>query len=72
MQKLKRIFALLGVILLLVMYGSTLVFALMNHPNAGSMLMGSIYCTIIVPVFLYAVLLVARVIREKNEKESGD
>lgn len=70
MQKLKRIFALLGVILLLALYGSTLVFALMQNPNAGGMLMASIYCTIIVPVFLYAVLLVAKVIKDK--KESGD
>lgn len=70
MKKLKQIFALLGVILLLAMYGSTLVFALLDHPNAGGMLMASIYCTIIVPVFLYAILLAAKVI--KGNKESGD
>lgn len=71
MDKFKRIVALIGVILLLAMYGSTLVFALMDSPNAQGMLMGSIYSTIVVPVFLYAVLLVARVVKNKN-KESGD
>ncbi len=71
MKKIKRILALLGAILLLAMYGSTLVFALMDHPDAGNLLMGSIYCTIIVPVFLYAVLLAARVLGKKN-RESDD
>ncbi|MDO4616501.1 MAG: hypothetical protein Q4B03_03460 [Lachnospiraceae bacterium] len=71
MQKLKRILALLGVILLLAMYGSTLVFALLDHPNAHGMLMGSIYCTIVVPVFLYAVMLAGRVL-SKRKKESED
>lgn len=66
MNKLKRILALLGIILLLAMYGSTLVFALMDSPNARGMLMGSIYCTIVVPVFLYAVLLVAKVLKDKK------
>lgn len=68
MNKVKRILALLGVILLLAMYGSTLVFALMDSPNAKGMLMGSIYCTIVVPVFLYAVLLVAKVLEDKKKR----
>lgn len=72
MKNIKRILALIGVILLLCMYGSTLVFAFLDHPNAKGMLMGSIYCSIVVPVFLYAVMLVAKVIRDKQNKESGD
>ncbi len=71
MNKLKRILALLGVILILAMYGSTMVFALMDSPNAGNMLMASIYCTIVVPVFLYAVSLVTRILKKRKE-ESGD
>ncbi len=71
MKKCRRVLALLGVILLLGMYAATLVFALLDHPNAKSMLMGSIYCTIVVPVFLYAVLLAAKVLKNRD-KESGD
>ncbi len=69
MKKIKRILALLGVILLLAMYGSTLVFALMDSPNSGNMLMASIYCTIVVPVFLYAVQLAAKAVKKKKESE---
>lgn len=73
MNTAKRILALLGIILLLAMYGSTLVFALLKHPNAGSMLMGSIYCTIVVPVFFYGFLLTAKVLKGKGRsEESGD
>ncbi|MDO4489534.1 MAG: hypothetical protein Q4B85_00450 [Lachnospiraceae bacterium] len=69
MNKCKRILALLGVLLLLGLYGSTLVFALLDHPNAGGMLMASIYSTIVVPVFCYAVLLVAKTVRGKGTSE---
>lgn len=61
-----RILALAGIILLLAMYGSTMVFALMKSPAAKGLLMGSIFCTIAVPVLLYAILLVARNVREKT------
>lgn len=82
MKKAKRIFALIGVVLLLGMYISTMVFALMRSPAAKGLLMGSIYCTIAVPVLLYAMTLVARRLKDKNEeirkeqksheKEDGD
>ena len=68
MNKLKRILAFLGVILLVGMYGSTLIFALMDHPAAKGLLMGSIYCTIAVPVLLYAMTLVTKHLRDKNKK----
>lgn len=67
MKKAKRVLALIGVILLLAMYGSTMVFALMDDPAAKGLLMGSIFCTIAVPVLLYAMTLVARRLKDKNE-----
>lgn len=68
MKKAKRILALIGVILLLAMYGSTMVFALMDDPAAQNLLMGSIYCTIAVPVLLYAMTLVTRRLKDKNRE----
>ena len=68
MKKAKRILALIGVILLLAMYGSTLCFALMDSPKAKGLLMGSIYCTIAVPVLLYAMTLVTKHLKDKNRK----
>lgn len=71
-----RILALIGIILLLGMYGSTMVFALMKSPAARGLLMGSVFCTIAVPVLLYAILLAAKNVRGKalphhEEKETA-
>ncbi len=68
MKKAKRVLAMIGVILLLAMYGSTMVFALMDDPAAKGLLMGSIFCTIAVPVLLYAMTLVARRLKDKNRE----
>ena len=56
----KRIAAWIGIILLLAMYGSTMVFALMDSPLAKGLLMGSVFCTVAVPVLLYGIMLVAK------------
>ena len=62
MQKLRRILALLGVVILVGMYVVTLVFALSSSPNANNMLMASIVCTVIVPCLLYGMILITRVL----------
>ena len=62
----RRIVALIGIILLVGLYASTLVFALMDSPNAKGLLMGAIFCTIALPVLLYAMGLVAKNLRGKG------
>lgn len=70
MKKAKRIFAWVGVVLLVALYGSTLVFALMSSPLAARLFRASIACTILVPVMLYAMLLIARILKKDDEKGS--
>lgn len=72
MKKTKQIFALLGALLLFVMYASTLVFALIGSKNTLALLKADIACTVIVPVFLYAYTLVYRVIKPDSDHESKD
>lgn len=62
----RRIVALIGIILLIGLYGSTLVFALMDSPAAKGLLMGAVFCTIAVPVLLYAMALAAKVLRGRG------
>lgn len=69
MKKFQRILALLGVILLLAMYGSTLVFALSGSPDTRGWLMASLYCTIVVPVFLYGYQLIYRHLKDRDRKD---
>ena len=62
----RRVIALLGIILLAGLYASTLIFALMDSPAAKGLLMGAVFCTIAVPVLLYAMTLVAKRLRGKG------
>ena len=51
MKKAKRILALIGVIFLVAMYLSTLIFSLIDSPLASDLLKGSVAATILVPFF---------------------
>ena len=68
MQKLKRIFALIGAVLLVVLYVCTLIFALIGAPCADVMLKASIGATILIPVLLYGMILMARVLKKDDDQ----
>ena len=69
MKNIKRILALIGAVLLIVRYLSTLVFALTESPAATGLLRASIAATILVPVLLYAYILVARLIKDRSRDD---
>lgn len=68
MEKVKRILALTGVILLLAMYGATMIFALSDSPSSEGWFKASIFCTIAVPVVLYAYILIYKYLKNRNQK----
>lgn len=68
MKKLKKIFAIAGVIILLGMYLLTFISAIFATPNSHALFLGSLAATIIVPIFLYAYSLIYRVVY-KNDKQ---
>ncbi len=70
MQKIRRIAALIGAVLLVGMYVITLVFALMSSPAAQNMLMASIICTVVIPVMIYAMQMASRVLQGRGAKDS--
>lgn len=59
----RRIAALIGAVLLLGMYGMTLAAAFLDRSAGQAWLKASITATILVPVLLYAILLVERGLR---------
>lgn len=67
MKNLKRLLAGMGVILLAGMYILTFILALTDNSKSGGMLMASLYATVIIPVFLYAFLLVYKWTRHEDE-----
>lgn len=71
-MKIKRIFAIIAVILLVALYGSTVIFALSDSPNAIYLFKASIFCTVIIPVILYSYILVYRIFSHKHPSAPSD
>lgn len=68
MKKGKRVLALTGVVLLLGMYAATIAAAVTATPAAHSLLMASLFTTVAVPIFIYAYMLVYRLLKEKGKQ----
>ena len=67
-SKTKRIFALIGVVLMLGLYASTLVFSMMDSALAKNLLMASVAATLIIPIILYAMSLAPKWFGKKEEE----
>lgn len=67
MKKAKRILALVGAILLIAMYLITLILAIFASPATKGMLMAAIGCTIVLPCLLYGMMLIAKVLDNRNQ-----
>lgn len=70
MKKLKQILALSGAILLILLYLSTLIFALIDAPVFHELLKASIAATILIPVLLYGFLLIHRLTDNHPDDDS--
>ena len=66
-QKTKRILALLAVILILLLYLTTLVLSFFRSERAGELLMISLVATVVIPVLLYLYLWLYRTFRKKKQ-----
>ena len=64
MKNIKRILAVIGVILLIGMYVCTLIFALIGSPASDDLLKASIAAT----VLLYGFILITRLLKNKNDQ----
>lgn len=69
MKQIRQILAILGIVVLVAMYTSTLVFAFLDHSASLGLLKASIACTIFVPVLLYGFTLFSRLLRH-DDKDS--
>ena len=67
MKKIKQILALIGAVLLVCMYAATLIFALIDSPAASGLFRASVAATILIPVLLYAFIMITRLLRDHNE-----
>ena len=63
---LKRIGAIAAIIVLLGFAAAALIFAFIDAPWAQEALSASLFCAITVPVFIYLMMLVAKVLRGRD------
>ncbi|MFT3985589.1 MAG: hypothetical protein QM697_16940 [Lachnospiraceae bacterium] len=68
----KRILALTGVILLVLLYLLTLVFSLMKSPEAINWFKASLVATIAVPCLIYAYQLIYRVLKSRSADPAAE
>ena len=69
MGKTKRVLALVGVILLLGCYVTTLVAALIGSKATQGLFMASLFCSIGLPIILYGYMLVFKYLKNRNEQK---
>lgn len=69
MKKIKQILAMIGVILLVGLYLSTLICALFGGDSFMNLLMTSIYATVVIPVLFWAYTLIYKLIKKNHSED---
>ena len=72
MNKVTRVLAFVGVVLLLALYGSTLFFAIFDNSDSMMMFKASIAATIIVPVVLWTYTLVYKLVKKNDDTKDQE
>lgn len=74
MKKIKQILAILGCILLVGLYVSTLVFALIGSEDTMNLFRASVYATVVVPVLIWAYSFIYRLLKNHfgDSKKDSD
>ena len=70
-QKMKRILALLAVILILPLYPATFLLSFFQSEQAGELLMISLTATVVIPVLLYLYLWLFRFFHREDRDDSS-
>ena len=67
MKKIKQILALLGILILLGLYLTTIIMSFLNHPQFFEFLMASVYATVVIPVLLWAYSFIFKLTNKDND-----
>ena len=72
MKKTRQILAIIGIILLVGMYVSTIICALSANENFMSMLMASLYASFIIPVLIWTYTFIYKLFNKDDDSHSDD
>lgn len=69
MKSSKRIFAIIGIVLLAALYITTLILAFVDPTEGNSYFKASLFLCVVVPVMIYAYILTYRFMRDKKQEK---
>ena len=72
MKRVKKVVAAILCVALIGLYVATFVLSLLDSENARNLLTASVYMTVVVPVVLYAMALVAKVLGGNEQEDSTE
>ncbi len=72
MKKVKRILAIIGIVLLFSLYVITIVLALTDDPNTMNAFRASVYCTFLVPVLIWAYTFIYKLLKNNYGDKPDD
>ena len=64
MKKIRRILAVIGIILLLGLYAAAFIFAIIDDPNSMNYFLAAVVATVIVPALLWAYTFVYNILKK--------
>lgn len=70
MKKTKQILAIIGIILLVLLYLSTLICAIIDRTETMRLFMASIFATVVIPVLIWAYTFIYRLIKKDSEESN--
>ncbi len=68
-MKMKRILAIIGIIILVALYGLTLVFALCDFDNWFNLLSASVVATVLIPIIIWLYIRMSEIRHNKKEED---
>ena len=70
MKKAKQILAIIGVILLVALYVTTLIFAITDNTGTMSMFVASVVATVVIPVLIWAYTFIFKLLKNHYGPDS--
>jgi Na+/melibiose symporter-like transporter len=69
MSKVKRVAAIIAIILIASLYLISFISAIFAKENAYGLFMASIFCTVVIPIMMYLFIWVYKMVHKKDETE---
>ena len=69
MNRIKKILAWTGIIVLVLLYLVTFLLGVFGNPHTQNMLKACIVLTVVIPVLIYAMMMLAKILSRKHDQE---